>query len=61
MKYKILKAFIVFENGQKDIMENEYETNDIEAERKRLISEFNCKTVYFTFAEQPVNENAIKI
>lgn len=51
MKYKIIRAFIVYMNGQKDIMENEFETNDLEAERSRLIAEFNCKAVYFTFTE----------
>ena len=51
MKYKIIRAFIVYHNGNKDTLEGEFETNDIEFERKRLIAEFNCKTVYFTFTE----------
>lgn len=51
MKYKIIRAFIVYLSGQKDIMENEFETNDLEAEHSRLTAEFNCKAVYFTFQE----------
>lgn len=51
MKYKISRTSIVYENGLKDTMDNEFETNNLEAERIRLKDEFNCKTVYFTFSE----------
>ena len=51
MKYKIIRSFIVYQSGQKDIMENIFETNDLEIERERLKKEFNCKNVYFTFSE----------
>lgn len=51
MKYKIIRSFIVYENGMKDTMENEFETDNLEDERKRLSEEFNCKYVYFTFSE----------
>ena len=54
MKYKITRTFIVYQNGQKDTLENEIETNDLEAERIRLLDEFKCKSVYFTFQEQPI-------
>jgi hypothetical protein len=59
MKYKIIRAFIVYHNGNKDTLEGEFETNDLEAERITLIAKYNCKNVYFTFTEQPMN--AIKI
>lgn len=52
MKYKITRAFIVYQNGHKDTLENEIETNDLETERDRLTAQFNCKTVYFTFTEK---------
>lgn len=51
MKYKISRTSIVYENGLKDTMDNEFETNNLEVERSRLLAEFNCKTVYFTFSE----------
>ena len=54
MKYKIIRAFIVYPSGQKDTMENEFETNDLGAERSRLTKEFNCKAVYFTFTENQI-------
>lgn len=51
MKYKISRTFIVHENGMKDTMENEFGTNNLEDERSRLMKEFACKYVYFTFEE----------
>jgi len=51
MKYKIIRAFIVYTSGNKDTLEKEHETDDLEAERTRLTEKYNCKNVYFTFTE----------
>lgn len=51
MKYTIRKVNLRHSDGQKDSIKGPILTNDIEAERSRLINKYNCQTVNFEFIE----------
>lgn len=50
-KYKIIKATLRYANGTSDVIQSSIETDNIEAERQRMIDEYRCKTVHLRFNE----------
>lgn len=50
-KYLITKTTLRFKDGTSDILENKIPTDDINAERQRLINEYKCDKVHFRFNE----------
>lgn len=48
-KYIIKRSTIIYENGTRDILESQFECDNLEEERTRLKKEHNCKNVHFRF------------
>lgn len=48
-KYLIKRTTLRYENGLCDILESQFETDNLEEERTRLKAEHNCKNVHFRF------------
>lgn len=49
--YRITRATLYYENGQKDIIQSSIYTNNIEHERTRIINEYGCKKVHMRIVE----------
>lgn len=51
MKFLITKTIIVYEKDIKDTLNNEFETNDLQAERIKLKERYECKEIHFNFID----------
>lgn len=48
-KYLIKRTTLRYEDSTCDILESQFECDNLEEERKRLKNEYNCKNVHFRF------------
>lgn len=55
MKFLIIKTTLVYEKDVKDTLANEFETNDLQIERGKLLERYKCKEVHFNFIDQELD------
>lgn len=48
-KHIIKRTTLRYDDGTYDILESEFETDNLEVERTRLLNQYKCKRVHFRF------------
>jgi chromosomal replication initiation ATPase DnaA len=61
MKFLVTKTIIVYDKDVKDTLNNEFETNDLQADRIKLMERYQCKEVHFSFIDQELDLFSVKL